>query len=389
MTRPSLLAMLLAAGAAASDLLYVSSMDGNITTLNMGMTTPAAGGKYPSFKSVARNQDCAPTPSWLTLNHAAGQLFCIDEAGETASSLSSYKTSADGTLTKLGRVETPKGPVSGIFYGCKGHGFAMAHYGGSAISTWDVSDPANIKNVQTLKFTQPLGPKQEAPRPHQVILDPTGKYIVTPDLGSDVIRLYSFDPKSLKVTEIPPVTVKPGSGPRHVAFAVRGPKTFMYVVTELGNTIIGFEVTYGDTIQLKEIFNIDVHGEGKGVIATAAASEVIVSPDQKFLIASSRREYTVKIPDFDDKNKQIDSDPLINFSIDESSGKLTFKQSVSSGGRFPRQFSMNKAGTKVAVGMQFDARVVIIKRDPQSGDLGDFESFSNVSGNITSVFFDE
>lgn len=112
-------------------------------------------------------------------------------------------------------------------------------------------------------------------------------------------------------------------------------------------------------------------------------------PDNKFLIASSRRENIYKIPSFDDKTQQIDSDSIINFSIDENTGKLNFLQDIAAGGRFPRQFSINKAGTKIAVGMQSDGRVVVIKRDAQSGKLGDFESFANIQGEITSVIFDE
>lgn len=79
---------------------------------------------------------------------------------------------------------------------------------------------------------------------------------------------------------------------------------------------------------------------------------------------------------------------MINFSIGDD-GKLSLLQDIPAGGRFPRQFSMNKAGTKVAVGMQSDGRVVIIKRDPTTGKLGDFESFADIQGDITSVIFDE
>lgn len=50
---------------------------------------------------------------------------------------------------------------------------------------------------------------------------------------------------------------------------------------------------------------------------------------------------------------------------------------------------MNKAGTLVAVGEQKDGRVVLIKRDPASGKLGDFAGYANVAGEITSVIFNE
>ncbi|TQV96172.1 extracellular aldonolactonase [Cordyceps javanica] len=398
MARLSLAALLLAAGTgsfvAASDLLYVTSYAGTITTLDLSATSPAPnGGKVPVIKAVGSNQGCKPNPSWLTLNHAGGLLYCIDEGfAGPGGSLSAYRTHADGSLEPLGKAATPPGPVSGSFYGCKNRGFAVAHYGGSSFSTWDVSDPSNIKNLDNLNFTEPHGPKPEqtAPRPHETVLDPTGRFLIVPDLGTDLVRVFSFDSKSLQTTALPPVQAKTGSGPRHVAFAVKGPKTFMYLITELGNTIVGYEVTYEEkSIQFKEIFDIGVHGEGKPVPQSAAASEIVVSADNKFLIATSRRENSTTVPSFDDGSTPINSDPIINFSIDDSTGKLNLLQDVAAGGYFPRHFSVNKAGTRVAVGMQKDGRVVVIKRDPASGMLGEFESFANIEGEITSVIFDE
>lgn len=127
MARYSLAALLLAGSVAASDLLYVTSYAGTITTLNMTATSPS-GGKYPSMKAISTSRGCTESPSWLTLDHPDALLYCIDEGLNTpGGSLSSYKTNSDGSLTQLGKVTTVGGPVSGVFYGDKGHGFAMAH----------------------------------------------------------------------------------------------------------------------------------------------------------------------------------------------------------------------------------------------------------------------
>lgn len=109
----------------------------------------------------------------------------------------------------------------------------------------------------------------------------------------DLIHLYSFDPKSLKLTSITPVSVKAGSGPRHLAFVVKGSKTFAYLVTELGNTIIGYEVTYPKgKIQLTEFFNIPSHGAGPAEPSSYAVSEVVLSVSQRPLLFSTI--YTAK-----------------------------------------------------------------------------------------------
>lgn len=74
------------------------------------------------------------------------------------------------------------------------------------------------------------------------------------------------------------MVVAPGSGPRHLAFVVKETKTFMYLVTELANTIVGYEVVYGGKfIAFKEIWSSGIHGKGKDVPQGAAAAEIAVS----------------------------------------------------------------------------------------------------------------
>lgn len=227
------------------------------------------------------------------------------------------------------------------------------------------------------------------PHPHEAILDPTGKYVLVPDLGADLIRVFTFDDNTLKLTARTPVKAAPGSGPRHLAFAEKNGKTYAYLITELASTIVGYELTYDDNIHFKELFTIGVHGKDKPVPEGSAASEIAVSPDNKFLIASSRAENIYTIPNFDPSNStEIVSDSLINFSIGDD-GSLDVIQDMAAGGRFPRQFSLNKAGTRVAVGMQHDARVVVLERDVNTGHLGKFVGYANVAGEITSVIFDE
>ncbi len=55
----------------------------------------------------------------------------------------------------------------------------------------------------------------------------------------------------------------------------------------------------------------------------------------------------------------------------------------------PRQFTINKAGTLLAAGLQRDSRVVVMKRDPATGQLGDIIANVTVEGELTCVVFDE
>ncbi|KAJ6444594.1 3-carboxymuconate cyclase [Purpureocillium lavendulum] len=401
LTATSLLGMAHIASAAAvssttGGTIFVSSYNSKVTTLNIGGSSSKSG--VPKLSTVAESTGCGESPSWLTLDKPKGLLYCVDENIVTGGgNLASLRTKADGSLEALNLVKCAVGPVSIALYGKDNHGLAVAHYGGSAFSTWDATDPAHLVNIQTetFKMTKPPAdpPRQPAPRPHETYLDPTNKFIVVPDLGTDELRLYAIggDGASLTTTKLDSVAAPAGSGPRHVAFVKRAGRTFMYLVTELSSQIVGYEVTYpaAGKIAFKQLWVMGAHGWDKPTPKQAYASEIVISPDSRFAIVSSRNENSFKIPNFDPTNStQLQSDPLINFRIDDGGG-LTAIQEVAAGGSYPRQFSINKAGTLLGVGLQLDNRVALVKRDPASGKLGGFAGYAQLGGQITSVIFNE
>jgi len=82
------------------------------------------------------------------------------------------------------------------------------------------------------------------------------------------------------------------------------------------------------------------------------------------------------------------SDSLASFTVNDD-GMLDFMGLSSAGGRFPRHFSMNKAGKLVAVGLQLSHRVVIFRRDVETGKLEDLVAEIAIDGQITCVIWDE
>lgn len=116
-------AALLAASHAAAELLYASSYDGKVTTLNL---TETAGTDNPQpIHQVATSDGCGDNPSWLTLDHAGALLYCVDEGYETGGGISALRTNDDGSLTHLNTKATKASPVSAVLFG--NHGLAMAH----------------------------------------------------------------------------------------------------------------------------------------------------------------------------------------------------------------------------------------------------------------------
>lgn len=97
------------------------------------------------------------------------------------------------------------------------------------------------------------------------------------------------------------------------------------------------------------------------------------------MVITSRGENSLTIPNFDTANTTaLPSDPIISFAIDEKTGNLTHIQTSPAGGRNPRGFSLNKAGTMVASALQDDNRVVVIERDVKTGMLGKIVAHATV-----------
>ncbi|KAH6724950.1 3-carboxymuconate cyclase-like protein-like protein [Leptodontidium sp. MPI-SDFR-AT-0119] len=377
--------------AVATTNLFVSSYAGTVSTL---LLSPAAIGGY-SLKTVSVNTVAQTSPSWLTKDELNGIIYSTDEGffGPNGS-VSAYSASDSGDLTLLGRTITVGGPVSSVVYN-GGKGLALAHYGGSSVTSWSIRANGTLDPLQALTFkltapgTNPA--RQDAPHPHQVVVDPTDSFIVVPDLGADLVRVFTIDKTNNLLTEVTPFATPAGSGPRHGAFLTADcGNTYFFLIAELSNTITSYKVTYGEaSLGFEEVFVSGTYGPTATPVG-AAAAEAIISPDGKFLLTSSRNATLFEIDNFDSTNStKIPSDTLQSWAIDDATGNLSFVQLAPAGGRFPRQFSLNKAGTLAAVGLQSDSRVVIVQRDVGTGKFGDFVASIDVGGEITSVIWDE
>jgi len=298
----------------------------------------------------------------------------------------SYKTSASGSLDTLDVLPVLKSPVSSNLFGKNKDKLAVAYYDTSSFGTFDVKDPKDLKLLQQQNFTLaapgPRPDRQEAPHLHDAVLDPTGKFLVVPDLGADLLRIFKVDDTAIfGASNIGAAKSPAGSGPRHIAFAKVGAKTFAYVAAELTNTVTAYSVEYkGDDVPtFTQISDFSTHGPGGSVPAGTKAAEIEVSPDNKFVILSSRGENLLTIPNFDSTNSTaLPSDPLVSFAINQTSGALTHVQTAPAGGRNPRGFSLNKMGNLVVSALQDDNRVVVIERDVKTGMLGKIVAWATV-----------
>lgn len=282
------LTLLACAITATATNLFVSSYAGNITTLSL---TESCG--VYSLEKTFYNSGCSPNPSWLTLDPDRGVLYCLDEGLTVPNgSLSSFTINDDGSLTQIQKAATISGPVNGVIYGKRSRrrAIALAHYTGSAVSSWLLNDAftGGFTFNEDIRFTLPHpGPnpaRQDAPHEHEAILDPTGRYIVLPDLGADLVRVFGFQDDTDDLIAHAPLHAAQGSGPRHAVFynpygtVCENCTTYMFLVAELGNTVTSYAVTYpaAGGLAFEEVYKSYTYGP-LALPAGNAAAEIAIS----------------------------------------------------------------------------------------------------------------
>lgn len=381
--------------------LYVSSYNGLVSTLRLQQEDDAF-----SLTNVTQNADCSTSPSILTFD-LSGNLYCMNEALSYPtggnSSVTMYTTRENGTLTKISRTDTIWAPVFGtvvenVAAGLKS--MVLAHYTG-AVSLFNIAPNGTFTPMENVTYPgsvpDPTG-RQNTSHIHQAKLDPSGQCMLFPDLGRDVVRVWCVDPSSatMSIKEYANLTVAKGTGPRHLTFwsphkyGATNSTLFMYLVTEMGNTLTGYKVGYPKTggMTFTQVHNGTTYGTGP-VPPVAYASEIKTSPDGRFLVVSNRNDSSFMIPNIDPKNSTQEASDSLAVFRPLRNGTLSFEGLSPAGGSYPRQFSFNRNGDMIAVGLQNSGRVVVIDRDVNTGKLGPALAFTTNGGLVTSVVFDD
>ncbi len=137
------------------------------------------------------------------------------------------------------------------------------------------------------------GRGQEQPRPHHVALDPTGRFLLSADLGADLIRVFNVS-QDHHIKEVQGLSLPTGSFPRHVAWVSLKDRLQLYVLLQELNALIVYKVDYTESGALnffkEDSFPVIRDVDGSGIVWTEANNlkashiAVSVSPVAHFLI---------------------------------------------------------------------------------------------------------
>ncbi|MEU6660310.1 lactonase family protein [Streptomyces sp. NPDC046821] len=264
--------------------------------------------------------DTLPDPSFLALSPARDMLYAVSETSEGA--VAAFRT-GDGKPELAGRGVLVHGssPTHLALYA--GH-VLTANYGSGSVSSVRLRADGTLdgEHVEVLAHegSGPHPKRQQAPHAHAVLPDPTGRWAVSVDLGTDSVRVFSLADGRPEVHR--EIALRPGSGPRHLAFHPRGDRA--YIVNELAPTVTVCRWDAADGA-LQPIGEFSVlpdapHGD-------AFPSEVVVAPDGRFLWTATRGANVISV-----------------LALDATGERLTLRATVSCGGDWPRDLALDPTG---------------------------------------------
>ncbi len=327
------------------------------------------------------------SPSCLVLNAAKTHLYSANETERTgeeeAGSVSAFAINpADGQLTLLNTVSSGgKGPAH-LSVHPSGKFVLVANYFGGSVAVLPILPDGRLGAATDLKKDAgTVGPKKATNAPpgsfaisghdqthaHMIEADPSGKFVLSVDLGLDQILVWKFDEQKgvLTPNDPPFLAYPPGDGPRHFAFHPKG--RWFYSIQEEGSTIVlcDYDAAAGRLTPRQTISSLP-----PGYAGSNFCSEIMVSPDGKFVYAGNRLHDSISI-----------------FAIGED-GTLSFVGEEWTHGNYPRSFTLSPAADLLFCCNQRADHITSFRVDRATGGLKFTGNYTPV-GNPSIVVFCE
>ena len=313
----------------------------------------AEKGQLTSIGVAAETAD----PSFLAVHPNGKYLYAVNEIstfnGGAGGAVSAFSISAKtGALKFLDQVPTRGAGPCHVSVDKTGAYVLVANYDGGSIASFAVHEDGSLGTASGFVQHSGSGPnqeRQEGPHAHWIGTSPDNRFALAVDLGLDQVIVYGFD--SSKGIFTPMLSgfakVKPGAGPRHLAFHPNG--KFAYVLSEMDSsvTVFSYQAKKGAFSSLETISALPKDYAGR-----KEAAEIAVDPSGKFLYTSNRGHDSIAI-----------------FEINPAKGTLKSLGRVLSGGQTPRHFAIDPTGTYLLAENQESNTIVVFHIDPATGNL--------------------
>jgi 6-phosphogluconolactonase len=292
--------------------------------------------------------DAGPSPSYFCFSERHNLIYALDEVmqfnGKPGGGITTLEYDpVTGAIEKKNELPVPYGGPCHISVSADSCFLFIASYGSGSIAVVKLDETGIPERV-----TDSILYVTEAPKvshPHMILQDPEGKHVYLTDLGLDRIMIYDLNSSNGKLVPLKDgiISLPDGSGPRHFVFNAVGSK--MYLINELGSTVIVFNVDEKGMLYPVQTLPTTKEGfKGKNYCA-----EILIGKSEKFLYGSNRGENSIVI-----------------YKIGED-GLLSLAGHSSCGGDWPRNFVIDPAGKFLLSGNQRSGWISVFSINQKTG----------------------
>ncbi|MEU0103114.1 lactonase family protein [Streptomyces sp. NPDC006267] len=300
---------------------------GSFTSAGGRGVTAAAVDRDTGALTLLGSTDAVPDPSFLAVGPRAGgtALYAV---GESTPGVAAAFTLDGDVPALLGPVQAVEGEAP-THLALAGNHLVTANYGSGSVTALPVLADGSLGPAASVLRHEGGGPdvgRQEGPHAHQVLADPSGRWVVSVDLGTDSVHVCALDPATGTLRPHGETALRPGTGPRHLAFHPSG--SIAYVLGELEPTltVCRWDAAAGRLDVLGRTPVLPEH-ERTGDAARTYPSEVVVARDGRFLWTANRGHDSISV-----------------LTLDESGEKATLVATVGCGGHWPRDLTLDPGG---------------------------------------------
>ena len=294
------------------------------------------------------------SPTFLALDPKAPYLYALSEIPN--GKVTAYGIPQGGGALHLinEQPSVGDGPAH-IAVNHDGRSAFVANYGGGSITSYRIGRTGELSApVSHLQYAAAdSSPEHQKSHAHAVTPSPDGRWLIVNDLGLDRVLVYHLNPATAELTPNDPPfwSARRKSGPRHFAFHPNG--RWAYSVNELDSTV---DLLYWDTRR----GTLTPHGDFVSTLPadfpkdTAFCSEVLVSPDGRFVYVGNRRNETIAV-----------------LKVDAKDGTLKLIQLAPHGGKTARHVTLDPSGRWLLVAQQDSNGIAVLSRDVATGKLSE------------------
>ncbi|XOV95004.1 MAG: lactonase family protein [Bacteroidota bacterium] len=290
----------------------------------------------------------AVNPSFLAWKEDQDILYAVNEVEKGG--ISAFKLDDDSKTFKLmNHVPSEGSAPCHVSISHSGKIVASANYSTGNVITYSINEDGSLSdNVTEFMNEGELGPtsRQDKPHAHCGMFAKDDRFLYVVDLGLDAIIAYPLGEEGITGEPHTAMKLDPGDGPRHMIF--HPSKDMAFVITELSNSIVSMSVDPEKGIFQK----IDKKSTlPEGYSETSYCADIHITSDGKYLYGSNRGHNSIAA-----------------FKVSDE-GMLTFLETESVQGDWPRNFAISPDEKYLLVANQKSNNVTVFSIDPKTGLL--------------------